>query len=90
MGGIVTEKVGISVGKGVAVGVGVGVAVDVGTGAGVFSFSLPQAANIGTIKTKPRSRTMNLYHKLLFGQMVNHLLLRHRPNNKGPARYLPN
>jgi hypothetical protein len=39
---------------------------------------LPQAANIDTIKTKARPRAINLYHKLFWGQMVNHLLLRHR------------
>ena len=73
--------VAVGVGPGVAAGVGVGVAVSVGVvGVDVglaFSFP-PQAANIGTIKTKARARAMNLYHKLLFGHMVNHLLLRHR------------
>jgi len=69
---------GVAVNSGVAVGVGPGVTVVVGVGVGVFSFSLPQAANIGTIKTKARARAINLYHKLLFGHMVNHPLLRHR------------
>jgi hypothetical protein len=74
----VGEGVGVAIETGVAVGVETGVAVTAGVGVGVFSFSLPQAANIGTIKTKAKARAMNLHHKLLFGHMVNHLLLRHR------------
>jgi hypothetical protein len=73
--------VGVVVTIGLTVGVVVskGVDVDAGVGEGVFSSSPPpQAANIGTIKTKARTRAMNLYHKLLFGHMINHLLLQHR------------
>ena len=74
--------VGVGVTTGVAVGVGVavglGVVAGVGVGVRVFSSSLPQAANIGTIKTKAKARAMNLYQKLLFCHMVNHPLLRHR------------
>jgi hypothetical protein len=71
----------VGVGPDVVAGVGVEVAISVGV-VGVdiglaFSFP-PQAANIKTIKTKARARDMNLYHKLLFGHMVNYLLLRHR------------
>jgi len=78
--------VAVGVGPGVAAGVGVGVAVSVGVvGVDVglaFSFP-PQAANIGTIKTKARARAMNLYHKLPFGHMVNDLLLRHHQTTRG-------
>jgi hypothetical protein len=50
---------------------------------------LPQAANIGTIKTKARARAINLYHKLLL-DMLNHLRLKYRHNNKGLAQSTPN
>jgi hypothetical protein len=70
--------VGVAVDVAVAVGVGPDVAVGGGVVVGVFSFSLPQATNIGTIKTRARARAMNLYHKLLFGHMVNYLPLQHR------------
>jgi hypothetical protein len=78
VGVAVDVAVAVGVGPGVAVSVGPGVTVGVGVGAGVFSFSLPQAANIGTIKTKARPRAINLHHRLLFGHMINYLLLRHR------------
>jgi len=61
--------VGVTAGVAVGVGVATGVTVGEGVVVGVFSFSLPQAANIGTIKTKARPRAINLYHKLFFGQM---------------------
>jgi hypothetical protein len=72
----VAVSLGTAVGVDTAVDMAVGLAVAVG--ARVFSFPLPQAANIGTIKTKARARAINLYQKLPFGNMVNHLLLRHR------------
>jgi hypothetical protein len=62
----------------VGVSVGVTVAVVVGDRVGVSTcFPLPpQAASTGTIKTKARTRAMNLYHKVLLGHMVNHLCYR--------------
>jgi hypothetical protein len=78
VGVAVDVAVAVSVGPSVVAGVGVGVAVSagvVGVGIGLaFSFP-PQAANIGTIKTKTRAGPINLYHKLLFGHMVNRLSL---------------
>ena len=77
---VVSMVVGVGVGSTVVVDavVGVAVAVVVTVGAVVSPLLPPQAANIGTIKTKARARAMNLYHIFPFGHMVNHLLLLHR------------
>jgi hypothetical protein len=84
--GTAGEGVGVAIETGVAVGVETGVAVTAGVGEGVFSSSLPQAANIGTIKTKARARAMNLYHKLLLEHMVKPPTAMIFPNKKRPAR----
>jgi hypothetical protein len=82
----VGEGVGVAIETGVAVGVETGAAVTAGVGEGVFSSSLPQAVNIGTIKTKARARAMNLYHKLLLEHMVKPPTAMIFPNKKRPAR----
>jgi hypothetical protein len=84
--GTAGEGVGVAIETGVAVGVETGVAVTAGVGEGVFSSSLPQAVNIGTIKTKARARAMNLYHKLLLEHMVKPPTAMIFPNKKRPAR----
>jgi len=71
----VTE--GVVVGLGVTAGVIVGLSVVAGVGVeeGVCSFALPQATNMGTTKTKAKAKTTILFCKLLFGYIINHLLL---------------
>lgn len=80
VGVAVAAAVAVGVGDtvGVTVGVAVSTGVDVAIGVGAGVFSLPQDANIGTIRTKARARAINLYQKLPFGHMVNHLLLQIR------------
>lgn len=63
--------------RGAVVAIDTGVAVTTGVGEEALFSSLPQADNTDTIKSKTKTRAMNLYHRLLFGHMMNHLLLQH-------------